>query len=210
MVKGVVNYSDTSLGARSKDPQKYIKDAKVLEEALVADPNNSRYQFYLAAAYINANELELALKNCTKRTQMEGDPGEVFVTLLLKARLEEHFAKPHEEVVASYKKACAHTPSRAEPFFYLGSYYLATNQPSLAYDELKKAPTSFDPENIFFTESEIYDWKLPYFLAKTCLQLQKFQEMQSALQQVVKGKNVPQDVLEESVKNLAILKGMLK
>lgn len=41
-------------GARFRDPQKYVKDAQLLEKELLKDPNNSRYVFYLGLSYENA------------------------------------------------------------------------------------------------------------------------------------------------------------
>jgi glycosyltransferase involved in cell wall biosynthesis len=210
LIKGVVNYSDTSLGARSKDPRKYLRDALVLEEELEKDPTNTRYQFYLAVAYLNANELHSALKNFEKRAKMGGEEGEVFISLLLKARLQEHFQVPSDVVIENYQKAHNHTPSRAESLFYLGSYYLDSKEYELAYETLKMAPTSFEPEEIFFTDAQIYDWKLQYFIARACLHLEKYEEMKIALEKVTLGKNVPKNVLDESFNNLAILGGKLR
>ena len=57
-------------GARSKDPDKYHKDAAVLENALQTEKDKflrSRYTFYLARSYRDAGEKEKALDNYLKR-----------------------------------------------------------------------------------------------------------------------------------------------
>jgi tetratricopeptide (TPR) repeat protein len=47
-------------GARSRDPQKYTKDAAILEAALVENPGDSRTLFYLAQSYRDAGNREEA------------------------------------------------------------------------------------------------------------------------------------------------------
>ena len=210
MVRGVVNYSDTSLGARSKDPNKYLKDAIILEKGLEKEPNNSRYRFYLASSYLNAKEFYLALENYKKRTQMIGDDqGEVFVSQLMVACLQEACDMPSQIVVRSYLKAHQLNPNRAEPFFYLGVYYLNHNKPQLAYDAFKIAPTNLNPNDIDFVQTEIYEWRLSYMMVKAAYSLKKYPEMQKELQKIVESKTAPKDVLEESKKNLEILQAML-
>ena len=50
-LKGAFMIASSSEGARSTDPDKYLKDAMLLEEALAEDPSNTRNQFYLARSY---------------------------------------------------------------------------------------------------------------------------------------------------------------
>ena len=54
-LKGIrtIPYQD---GSRSRDPNTYRRDALCLEEALIDDPDNSRYVFYLAQSYRDAGD----------------------------------------------------------------------------------------------------------------------------------------------------------
>lgn len=54
-------------GHRSTDPKKHLKDAQVLEQALLDEPGNADYVYYLAQSYYNAGEYELAMKSRQKR-----------------------------------------------------------------------------------------------------------------------------------------------
>ena len=59
-------------GARSRDPQKYRKDAQILEEALHSETDaflRCRYTFYLAQSYRDSGEAEKALANYLKRAE---------------------------------------------------------------------------------------------------------------------------------------------
>ena len=49
-LEGIVNHPHTD-GCALADPQKYAKDAVLLEEALRVEPNNQRYRIYLAQSY---------------------------------------------------------------------------------------------------------------------------------------------------------------
>ena len=49
-------------GARNKDPDKYKKDALVLEEGLLEEPDNTRHVFYCANSYMNAGDYDNAIR----------------------------------------------------------------------------------------------------------------------------------------------------
>lgn len=72
-LKGIWNISRKHEGARAFGPEKYLKDAAVLEKALEKEPNNTRYQYYLASSYYNAGKYEEALRHFEKRIALEPD-----------------------------------------------------------------------------------------------------------------------------------------
>ncbi len=210
MIKGVINYSDTSLGARSKDPDKYKKDAAVLVKALESEPNNTRYQFHLANSYLMANDLSQALKEYQKRASMpQDDIGQFFFSQLMMARLKAHFKAPFDDVTRDYLEAHRRNPSRAEPIYYLGEYYLDQGKPELAYNLFSSCPEIQEPTEIFYVEMDIYQWRFPLLQAKICLALQKYAEMRDSIKRLLTCAETPQDVRDEGQKNLAILNGML-
>ncbi len=67
----------SSDGARSQDPQKYLKDAKTLETALEKEPSNEQYVYYLAQSYYNAGRYDLALKYYQQRAGSRGVLGKI-------------------------------------------------------------------------------------------------------------------------------------
>ena len=54
---------DRREGARSKNPNKYADDAKVLEAGIVSEPNNYRYRFYCAQSHRDAGNVAMAMKH---------------------------------------------------------------------------------------------------------------------------------------------------
>ena len=81
-------------GGRSRDPQKFVRDAEILTRELEKDPENSRHIFFLAQSWWYAYEasgdkkqLVSALEAYKIRTIMGGDPEEVKISV---SRLREH------------------------------------------------------------------------------------------------------------------------
>lgn len=130
-------YVDTREGARSKDPEKYIKDARVLEEALKKEPDNARYAYYLAQSYRDADEKELALKWYQKRIEMSGAPEETFGAKLQYALIAQKLNYSEEDVINSFYRAHRERPHRAEPIYYLAEIYTHQRRPDLAYATIK-------------------------------------------------------------------------
>jgi len=80
--------TSTREGARSQDPEKYRKDAALLEKALRTERDQflrSRYTFYLARSYENAGDKELALKAFLKRATLGYWTEEIFMSLFGRA-----------------------------------------------------------------------------------------------------------------------------
>jgi glycosyltransferase involved in cell wall biosynthesis len=68
---GVVHMISRRLGNRSKIADKYARDAEILEKALLKEPENERYVFYLAQSYRDCGNTEKAVEFYTKRYEME-------------------------------------------------------------------------------------------------------------------------------------------
>lgn len=112
----------TTEGARSRDPQKYQKDAQVFEEALKEEPNNDRYVFYLAQSYRDAGEYSSAIKNYERRIQMGGWDEELFWSMLQIGILQEALNMPDDIIIKSYNRAHKFRPSRIEPIYHLANF----------------------------------------------------------------------------------------
>lgn len=214
VIQGVVNSSDTSLGARSKNPKKYLDDAAVLLKGLEKEPDNSRYQFYLAQSYANAGELCLALPAYEKRVAMGGGcKEEVFVSLYLISRIQELLNTPSPIVARKYLTAHAHTPSRPEPLFYLGAHYARAQRLEDAYAVLSKAAaTPIAPSDTLFVERDISTWRLHILLAEVCWKLGNIEGMVNSCEKVALSEEAPPATREEMRKNVNIVKqnNMLK
>lgn len=175
--ENVVCIRDTSNSGRSQDPEKYKKDAQLLEEALKEDPNNSRYLFYLAQSYSNARDYLSALKCYEKRGKIrEGCHQERMWSLLCIGKIQEHLQFPSETVIRSYCLAYQEYPTRAEPLFHLANYYMKQGNVFLAYLVSQHGVEIPHPNDPGYVEHLVYDYGISFLLANASLLLGKKEE----------------------------------
>lgn len=145
-------------GARSIDPDKYRKDAAVLAAALVREPDNARYAFYLAQSWRDAGELAKALEAYAKRAQMGGWEEEVWYSLLEVAKLSARTGKSDSEVVGAYLRAYEHRPRRAESLCYLARHLRERGRIVAAYPFARAASEIAGTDDILFVDDAVYAW----------------------------------------------------
>jgi glycosyltransferase involved in cell wall biosynthesis len=156
-------------GARSRDPLTYRRDALILEQALIDEPDNARYAFYLGQSYRDAGELEAAIRAYRRRVALGGWPDEVWCSLYQIAMIEESMERPWAEVMQSYLTAYAAAPDRAEPLFRIGVHHQAAGQHPLANLFLARAAAIPRPgPDRLFVEHAVYDFLLPIEHAVSC------------------------------------------
>jgi len=176
MIEGVLNLPHTGESARSRDPNKYKKDALLLEAALEKEPNNSRYAFYLAQSYRAAKDYKRSLQAYEKRITMGDCPQEVFWSLYLVGQLRELLGENSATVVKSYWDAYNFRPSRAEPLYRLADHYERTGCPLLGYCIAKHALSIPLSRDIVFVEEWMYQYGALLVLARCAHALQRYDE----------------------------------
>lgn len=144
-------------GARAQDPNTYRKDAALLTKALIDEPQNARYQFYLAQSWRDAYETELAILHYQRRIDMGGWSEEIFYSKYQIAKMMERLGKDWNECMAAYLEAWSHTPQRAEPLFLIGNHYMEENNWEVARLFFQQAANIPMPEHLLlFIEEDIY------------------------------------------------------
>jgi glycosyltransferase involved in cell wall biosynthesis len=181
-------------GFRSQDPNKYKKDAEVLEKALIDDPSNSTYVYYLAQSYFNAGEYALSLKNYQKRAEMGGWDQEIFWSKYLTANLQESLGMKPEEFIKSYCSAFEYRPTRIEPLYRISNYFLRNGGAVLAYAISKYALTISMPDDIAYMENWIYSYGLLLDHGNSCFELGKFKESEAAYREVLLKTEISKDL----------------
>jgi glycosyltransferase involved in cell wall biosynthesis len=189
-------------GARSRDPMTYRRDAFLLEEALLQEPNNARHLFYLAQSYADAREPDLAIDRYTKRVAMGGWPEEVWTSLYQIARLKEMKGADWPQTLTAYLAAFSYRPDRAEPLYRIGMYYQAQKQYSLAYLFFAQAMHILYPvSDLLFVEKEVYDYLLPLEFAVACFYVGHHDEAITTANQLLATKNLSADQVEQVKRN---------
>jgi glycosyltransferase involved in cell wall biosynthesis len=146
-------------GARSQDPRKYERDSEMLEQALVEEPGNARYAFYLGQSRQDAGQNELALEAYRRRVAMGGWAEEVYVALLRVARLLETLGRAESEVVPAFLEAYQFRPQRLESLVGLAAYYRKREKYHLALLFAERGLKHHRPADILFVDEECHAWR---------------------------------------------------
>ena len=167
-----------SEGTRSKDPDKYKKDALVFEKALLSEPDNTRYQFYCAQSYRDYGDRERALHWYSICVTSGGWIQERFIAQYQIALLKELLGRPWAEVLEEYMQAYELDPLRAEPFYKIGAHYQGLSQWASAihfYEAAMKIPEPTTSEALFVDHS-IHAHLLPLNYAVALYWTEAYQE----------------------------------
>ena len=150
-------------GARSQDPDKYRRDAEVLEQALRVETDpfmRSRYTFYLAQSYRDAGEAEPAAAYYLRRAELGFWAEEIYISLYCAARLLGALGRPNDEVIATFARASATVSTRAEAHHAAAQYCRNDGRYQQGYDIAKRGLQFPEPSESLFGESWIYQYGL--------------------------------------------------
>jgi len=149
----------TTEGARSRNPTKYLDDAAVLEQALLAEPENSRYWYYLAQSWRDAGCHDKAIACYKRRAELGGWAEEDWHSRYQIARLQEVLGCPEAEVINSYLAAYDFRPSRVETLVWLAVYLRQRNRWPTIKSLLETAMQVPYPSDNLFIEPDCYGWR---------------------------------------------------
>lgn len=178
-------------GARSNDPQKFEKDATLLESALLVEPDNARYVFYLAQSYRDAGQLERSLSTYERRIAMGGWDEEVWYSLYQVARLCELSGYSEAAVIQAYLKAFEARPQRAESLVHLAAFCRAKGAWNQAYLFASDAVKRAVPSDRLFVDLASYQWRAADELALAAFYTGRHAEAASVWQALLKQPHLP-------------------
>jgi tetratricopeptide (TPR) repeat protein len=132
-------------GATWKDPGKYLEHAKMIARAMVDEPGNSRYAFYLAQSYRDHGDDERAARLYLARAGMgAGDHAEEVYCSYLEAGRALMRRGRMDDAKAALLKAHQSYPARREAMAELARVFAL------------KAATSPPPGTLFVERMEFY------------------------------------------------------
>ncbi|HEY4012502.1 MAG TPA: glycosyltransferase [Polyangiaceae bacterium] len=197
-----LTYLISNDGSRSRDPDKYKKDAAVLEAALAEDPGHGRTAFYLAQSYRDAGEPEKALAAYERRAAMGGWAEEVWYSLYQVARLSAALERPVGDVVAAHMRAYEYRPSRAEPLCYVALYLREHGRAAAAYPFARAAADIPWPEDVLFVDTSVYGWRALDELGVSGYWAGRYAEAGGACEKLLEGTSLPPEHRARVEKNL--------
>ena len=206
---GIVNLCNThaeGASGRSKGStvEKYLRDAEILEKALLEEPQNSRYVYYLAVSYAAAGQHELAKKYYKKRIGLSS--GDVHETFMATYNLGLMHEKLNELDLAleAFSKASAFYPTRAEPICHRATVYRKKGDLLLGYLLAQYALTLPYPEDDFCVEYTVYDHAALIEFANCALLLKKYREGHDACRKLLSNPNLPVEYRPQVLANLEL------
>ena len=189
-------------GARARDPLTYRKDALLIESALLEEPENARYMFYLAQSYRDANEPELAINRYQKRVAMGGWIEEIWYSLYQIAEIKNRIKAPWPEVLDAYLKAYQAKPDRAGPLYRIGYHYQAQKEFALAHLFFRQAMAIPLPKNDrLFVERSIYDYLIALEYAVSCYYMGDHAAAIDANNRLLASSETPASLIEQIIRN---------
>ncbi|MEV7519062.1 glycosyltransferase [Streptomyces sp. NPDC091371] len=192
-------------GARLRDGgerQKYLRDAEVLEQGLIKEPENTRYVFYLAQSWRDAGEPEKSLAAYDRRAAMGGFAEEAYCSQLYAARIAASLDRPPAEVTDRFLRAHESRPSRAESLGSLARLCRQQNRFPLAYLFARQAAAIPRPDDILFVEFDWYEWRALDELAVAAYWVGEYRETADCCERLLRSDALPADQLDRVSANL--------
>ncbi|MEM9547524.1 MAG: glycosyltransferase [Bacteroidota bacterium] len=144
---------------------KFTRDIELLKKALVHDPNNTRYLFYLAQSYGNLDAYDEAITYYKKRLEYRGWEEEFWFSQYQIGVMLEKSGANSSSIHDAYLKAFELRPSRMEPLYRLVRWLRSQERFELALIYAKKALTIPYPRDILFIEKNVYSYLLLFEFA---------------------------------------------
>lgn len=156
--------------SRNSDPDKYLKDAKILEKGYqesleLKDGLHHRYAYYCANSYFDACEKELAKEWYLTTLKCEGWYDERYNSCL---KLFE-ITKDYYYLVESFY----HNPRRVEGIYLLINHYTCEAKYNIAWNYYKFIQDYYEntPDELstkLFANIQDYTFNLPYYMIIVC------------------------------------------
>ena len=173
LIEGNYFVESGKTGDRSKDPEKYKKDAMILENAFYeCEKNNDnlkvRYSFYCAQSYRDNDNHAKAIEWYKKRVSLKDWPQEVYFSCLMIGRIYYYNLNQPEMAIYYWSLGIEADIERYETLFEIISHFRKTGNPYLAYQYYKMIPnvniTSTLYNDKLFIATPIYEYLLFYEL----------------------------------------------
>ena len=184
--------------------EKYSKDAELLLEALKTEPNNSRYQFYLAQSYFDSQQWDKAIEAYYKRVEMGGWEEECYYSLFRIALCEISKESSWPVVQQKFLDAYDYRPCRAEPLHAIARFLRMNGRPRAAYLFAKEAAQiPYPQQDILFIDTNVYKWMALDELAATAFYVHDYRTGYAACEALLKQNRLPPSEVERNQKNHA-------
>ena len=197
-------------GTRSKDPNKYLKDAALLEAEHARDPTNGRTLFYLAQSYRDAGRPAEAQRYYKRHVDLSGFASawtqETYMSLVNLIDLSSDVA----EIIAYGWKALDVCPDRLEaPYSLMNRLRLLGHKPTQQIFALGSVIKGRKASRAsLFVNPSVYEWGFDDEFAVVAFATGHYTESYAASTRCAINAPVP-EMRENALKNLKITQDLL-
>jgi len=176
VVAGNYHFKGNREGARSQDPQKYVKDATILEKAFYKaietnDHLKNRYAFYCAQSYRDANMPEKAIEFYKKVIELKDSWVQEKYNACIELFVLLENDKKTDEGIPYLIESYRYDKTRVEGIYRLIKHYVIKGLPEVAlafYGLIQDwYENKYDPVTLssrLFAKVPEYDFYLPYYM----------------------------------------------
>jgi len=204
-VVGDYHVSARTEGARNvgiTPVEKYSRDAETLSKALEDEPENARYQFYLAQSYFDSQQWEKSREAYRKRVELGGWNEEVYYSQFRVALVCGILNDPPQETIHEFMSAFSIRPVRAEPLIEVSKIYRSLEKPAAAYLFANQAIAIPYPQNdILFISEDVYSYGALDEISATAYYAGHALEGYNATKKLLEDKIIPEAHVERVKKN---------
>jgi glycosyltransferase involved in cell wall biosynthesis/SAM-dependent methyltransferase len=159
-LEGGYHIHSRRLGARNLDPQKYARDAEILQAEVDRNPDDARSVFYLAQSYRDAGDHARARTWYERRAEMGGWDEEVYCALYQAAQARERLDEPWPVVQDAYLRAWNQRTTRSEPLHAIACRHRKDARYSLGHLFARLAADIPMPvADRLFMHNDVYAWR---------------------------------------------------
>jgi len=192
--------ASASSSRMSEPTDKYLKDANILLQGIIDEPDNTRYHFYLAQSYRDAECNDEAMKWYKKRVELGGWNEEVYFAMysyaLCKYKTNKYSFK--KEVLHDFLKAYEYRPSRLEALYEIVKYFrIKKSKKGYKYGILGYDACLNFPSDILFVNSSIHSYQFMDELAGCAYHAHKYDlsiELNNKLIKMIKENKINLDL----------------
>ncbi len=176
-------------GDRSKDPEKYLNDALLLEQNIPLENDHklkSRYMFYCACSYHDAKMHEKAIEWFKQRKQIKlADFDEEQWLSFLHLGMQYEILKDDANAIYYWLQGFNQYPDRAESLYHVVRVLNNQNQFNSAFLLLPTLRQIQLPSDHGGVEKNVYIYGIEYESVRTLLGLNKYPEALDSIYQLI-------------------------
>jgi tetratricopeptide (TPR) repeat protein len=144
---------------------KFQRDIQLLQQGLLDEPNNERYQFYLANSYFDIDQFNEAIPQYLERIKMGGWKEEIWYSYYRLGLCHANI-KNMKDALWYWMEAYNYNPERIESLYQIILNYRLEGKNKAAFAIYKICKEELDKkrnlDHCLFLHKDIYDYKLDF------------------------------------------------